>query len=98
VGIVAIIFVALIGCRAHFDELDGAGDAATDNTAVDAQVIDSASGGSTATNCPQSYVQIGALSSRYRLIDNSDVWLSAEQTCERDGTHLVIIDDATEQR
>lgn len=46
--------------------------------------------------CPASYVTLGTLPSRYLPIDNSLTWLVAEQACEADGHHLVIIDDATE--
>lgn len=50
----------------------------------------------TSATCPPSYVTVGGQTSKYRGLTNSIVWLSAEQTCETDGTHLVIVDNAAE--
>ena len=89
-----LLIVALVGCRFGFDRAEEGGnldhDAAISDAARDA-AVDAASAG-----CPASYVTLGAQTSRYRLITNSTVWLTAEQMCEADGTHLAIIDDAAE--
>jgi hypothetical protein len=86
---VLVVMLALAGCRFHFDETGT--DAAINGSDIDA------SGDGAMLQCPASYVMLGTQSSRYLAIDNSVVWLTAEQMCEADGAHLVIIDDATEQ-
>jgi hypothetical protein len=91
---VSFVF-ALTGCRFGFDggELE---DAAADDAMVDGDVTgDSAIDGAPIT-CPGSYIALDASASRYRLLGSSMGWLSAEQACEADGTHLVIVDDAAE--
>src|SRR5262245_15812491 len=93
--------IALAGCRFGFESgepRDAAGSGNDPDALVDASgvaMVDAMPDGTSVT-CPTSYVTIGQLSSRYRLITTSTVWLSAEQSCEADGTHLVIVDDATE--
>jgi hypothetical protein len=91
-----------LGCRLGFDrsttevrdaaEGDGAGQA---DARVDGQTIDAVVDAAPVT-CPGNYVTLGVGSSVYRLETNSVTWLSAEQSCEADGQHLVIVDDVTE--
>jgi hypothetical protein len=68
-------------CRQHFDRLD------------DALVIADGAAG-----CPATYMPQAGLTSRYRIVlaPPSLTWLQAEALCEADGTHLIVIDNATE--
>jgi hypothetical protein len=75
------------------------GDAARDARAIDAPPpIDAA------PQCPGTYATVTGAppTSRYRLFsysavgDQSSAWAAAKQTCETDGTHLIIVETAAE--
>jgi hypothetical protein len=95
VGLVALVLCA--ACRQHFDdvprddapvvEVDAEADAAGDAT----MLVPDAAG------CPASYTPRANLTSLYRVaLTPSMTWLQAEALCEADGTHLIVINDATE--
>jgi hypothetical protein len=90
------VLVLLAGCRLGFDESTPQRDS---GSVIDglSQTSD-ASGASDGTQlaCPGTYAAVGGLTSKYRGIDNSMGWLTSEQLCEGDGTHLVVIDNAAE--
>jgi hypothetical protein len=48
-------------------------------------------------SCPAGYVSSGQGVSRYRFVTAQTSWLAAEQACEADGTHLVVIDSMEER-
>ena len=54
--------------------------------AIDAQVT-----------CPGTYLMVAGLTSRYRVFGTSVDWLTAEQRCEQDGTHLWVPDSLMEK-
>ena len=90
---VALIAIALcaVGCRKHFDDVVHDSGAGTD-TGDDALLVADAAAG-----CPASYTAQTGLTSKYRVVLNtSTTWLAAEAFCEADGTHLIVINDATE--
>lgn len=94
-GLIALVL--WVGCRDHFDDVTsdaGAGDAAGDATGddLDATMLDPDAAG-----CPASYTQRAGLTSKYRVVlAASTTWLEAEALCEADGTHLIVVDDVTE--
>ena len=87
------------GCRLGFDESQSEiRDAQRDDAGASDDATDG-NGGSDAGNdaapvvCPGNYITLGVGTSVYRLETNSVPWLSAEQSCETDGQHLVVVDD-----
>ena len=46
--------------------------------------------------CPTGYLPLAGETSKYRAVTSTDAWLAAEQACETEGTHLVILDTAAE--
>jgi hypothetical protein len=81
VSLLAIVLCA--GCRKNFDDV--VADAVTDSSDFDA------------AGCPAGYAPQAGLNSRYRVVLASPLtWLQAEAFCEADGTHLIVIDNATE--
>jgi len=91
------------GCRLGFDESrsdirdargdDGPGD---DDAHSDGNVGTDAAIDAAPVVCPGNYITLGVGTSVYRLETNSVDWLSAEQSCEADGQHLVVVDDVVE--
>ncbi len=47
--------------------------------------------------CPAGYVDLEVTGTAYRFVPGTIAWLAAEQACEAEGTHLIAIDDVTEQ-
>jgi len=89
------VLVLLAGCRFGFDETTtGDGGATGDGGSQTGDANGAADG--IQLSCPASYTTVAGLTSEYRAIDNSMGWLVSEQLCETDGTHLVVIDNATE--
>jgi hypothetical protein len=78
-------------CRQHFEDRHDAASADLDaDVTVDAIMVDAA-------GCPASYTTAAGLTSRYRVVlAPSSTWLQAEALCEADGTHLIVIDNVTE--
>lgn len=89
-GVRGLPFLVVCACRIHFDPLadEGAADAPTSDATIDGSPL----------ACGPSYVPLGVGPSRY-LVEALDLvtWVSAEQRCELDGAHLVIIDDESER-
>jgi hypothetical protein len=88
----------LAGCRIGFGEGEEIRDDAAriDEDAATDAMNDASPDSTTQLTCPGTYTTIAGQTSKYRAINNSMVWLTSEQLCEADGTHLVIIDDAAE--
>ena len=79
----------------------GMPDAADPDPVADARPVDARRPDATiydAGPCPTSYRQIqnSASESKYRIVTEPATWLAAEQTCERDGNHLVVLDHSIE--
>jgi hypothetical protein len=96
----AVLLLVFAACRVNFDELQ-AGDAAPadqagpgDGAGADGPMTDG--GPDAALVCPGTYVTVAGETSKYRAVNNSSDWLSAEQACEAEGTHLWIPDTAAE--
>ena len=96
-----ICALAAPGCRFGFDDASrkdggtiGGDDAAGDgmNPSPDA-TIDSGP-----ALCPQGYNPVVNETSRYLVVPGGTMdWLLAEQTCESQGTHLLVLDSANEK-
>lgn len=83
-------FLVVCACRIHFDPLaDDAADAPAGDAIVDGSPL----------ACGAAYVPLGTGPSRY-LVESIDqvTWVAAEQRCELDGAHLVILDDEAERQ
>ena len=93
------------GCRFGFDETGqkdsgpiGGDDAAADdgmNPNPDGGIDAAIDGASLA--CPNGYNPVVNETSKYRPLGGTMDWLVAEQACETDGTHLVVLDSANEK-
>jgi hypothetical protein len=70
--------------------------ATTDLPAKDAAKGDLVAAADVVVACPSGYSKINGSTSSYRVATAPGNWLPAEQACEADGTHLMIIDDANE--
>lgn len=111
-GLVWVRAVGLIcavgGCRFGFDAStradaagDDDGDAPANGDAAPDGVPDAAPDAvatpdASALTCPTGYLPLAGETSMYKAITTTDAWLAAEQACETDGTHLVVIDTASE--
>lgn len=67
---------------------------------VDASRPDAAGGGTDAGHdagrvCPSEYTE-NAFGTCYRDVTSGERWQAAEEDCESDGAHLVVVDDAAE--
>jgi hypothetical protein len=76
-----LAFLLLAACREHFDEH------------IDAPIVDVMPD---QAGCPVTYTPSTGLTSLYRIVPGSTTWLQAEALCEADGTHLIVINQATE--
>lgn len=104
---VIALVVCVAACRLGFDRLGDdvpggdapGGDSGTDGSSGDGGGGTDGAIDGTMLSCPGTYTMlVGAVSnSRYRVVDNSSDWDSAEAACEADGHHLAIPDDATER-
>jgi hypothetical protein len=77
---------------------DAANDAAVDTAVVVDTLVPDAPF-EPATDCPGNYAAVGALTSRYRLIDSSETWPTHFNDCANDldgKTHLVVLDNQAE--
>jgi hypothetical protein len=81
-------------------------DAAADADAmIDARMVDAAPMIDAPPQCPNGYATVAGAppTSRYRLFsynsqfdDHTSMWSQAKQTCENDGTHLIIVETDAE--
>jgi hypothetical protein len=98
---VVLLVVCFAACRIGFDPIDGddiVGDAPGGQTDGASQDTGGGTDGAM-VSCPANYTTLlGAFNdSRYRVVDNSSDWDSAQAACEADGHHLAIPDDASER-
>lgn len=106
---VALVGLLIGGCRFGFDastRADAAGDDDDDGDDGDASSnrdagLDGSQAGDAAPDaasltCPTGYLPLAGETSKYKAISSTDGWLAAEQACETDGTHLVVLDTASE--
>lgn len=71
---------------------------------IDARMVDATPMIDAAPECPEDYALVAGAppTSKYRLYsydaddDESSSWTEAKQTCEEDGTHLIIVETAAE--
>ncbi len=104
-GSLAFAAVIATGCRFGFDDagskdsgpIDANEDAATDGT-NDPDAGSDAAIDASVTLCPVDYLPVVNETSKYRVLPGGTMgWLVAEQTCEAQGTHLVVLDSANEK-